>query len=136
MSLVVFFFFSSRRRHTRYISVTGVQTCALPILTVDDYRGRVAALSKEKAELETRVGELTAALKEGKKRFEEESSAEISKLEDEIEDVKKKAKEMVRSFQSETESKIRKLEEENKNLSEQIKKMREQYGAWEAIEGL
>ena len=27
-----FFFFSSRRRHTRYISVTGVQTCALPIL--------------------------------------------------------------------------------------------------------
>ena len=29
-----FFFFSSRRRHTRYISVTGVQTCALPILYV------------------------------------------------------------------------------------------------------
>ena len=28
----IFFFFSSRRRHTRYISVTGVQTCALPIL--------------------------------------------------------------------------------------------------------
>ena len=28
---VCFFFFSSRRRHTRYISVTGVQTCALPI---------------------------------------------------------------------------------------------------------
>ena len=29
---IVLFFFSSRRRHTRYISVTGVQTCALPIL--------------------------------------------------------------------------------------------------------
>ena len=29
-----FFFFSSRRRHTRYISVTGVQTCALPIYLV------------------------------------------------------------------------------------------------------
>ena len=28
-----FFFFSSRRRHTRYISVTGVQTCALPIFS-------------------------------------------------------------------------------------------------------
>ena len=28
------FFFSSRRRHTRYISVTGVQTCALPISEV------------------------------------------------------------------------------------------------------
>ena len=26
-----FFFFSSRRRHTRCLSVTGVQTCALPI---------------------------------------------------------------------------------------------------------
>ena len=25
------FFFSSRRRHTRYMPVTGVQTCALPI---------------------------------------------------------------------------------------------------------
>src|SRR5210317_1873925 len=27
----VFFFFSSRRRHTRFVNVTGVQTCALPI---------------------------------------------------------------------------------------------------------
>src|SRR3546814_9917112 len=27
----LFFFFSSRRRHTRCASVTGVQTCALPI---------------------------------------------------------------------------------------------------------
>src|SRR3546814_10081106 len=30
-SLLVFFFFSSRRRHTRCALVTGVQTCALPI---------------------------------------------------------------------------------------------------------
>src|SRR3546814_12910216 len=29
----VVFFFSSRRRHTRCALVTGVQTCALPILT-------------------------------------------------------------------------------------------------------
>src|SRR6188472_4517995 len=28
---LVFFFFSSRRRHTRCETVTGVQTCALPI---------------------------------------------------------------------------------------------------------
>src|SRR3546814_4733873 len=28
------FFFSSRRRHTRCALVTGVQTCALPILTI------------------------------------------------------------------------------------------------------
>src|SRR3546814_10564508 len=30
-----FFFFSSRRRHTRCALVTGVQTCALPIYTAD-----------------------------------------------------------------------------------------------------
>src|SRR3546814_18538978 len=30
-TLLVFFFFSSRRRHTRCALVTGVQTCALPI---------------------------------------------------------------------------------------------------------
>ena len=30
-SICVVFFFSSRRRHTRYGTVTGVQTCALPI---------------------------------------------------------------------------------------------------------
>src|SRR3546814_3504400 len=28
---ILFFFFSSRRRHTRCALVTGVQTCALPI---------------------------------------------------------------------------------------------------------
>src|SRR3546814_5161516 len=30
-----FFFFSSRRRHTRCALVTGVQTCALPIYEAD-----------------------------------------------------------------------------------------------------
>src|SRR3546814_10750278 len=30
--VVILFFFSSRRRHTRCALVTGVQTCALPIL--------------------------------------------------------------------------------------------------------
>src|SRR3546814_7346096 len=29
--MFIFFFFSSRRRHTRCALVTGVQTCALPI---------------------------------------------------------------------------------------------------------
>src|SRR3546814_8342503 len=33
MSIFVFFFFSSRRRHTRCALVTGVQTCAFPIST-------------------------------------------------------------------------------------------------------
>src|SRR3546814_4521784 len=31
LDLSIFFFFSSRRRHTRCALVTGVQTCALPI---------------------------------------------------------------------------------------------------------
>src|SRR3546814_9664017 len=34
--ICVFFFFSSRRRHTRGALVTGVQTCALPIFDMDD----------------------------------------------------------------------------------------------------
>src|SRR3546814_10409331 len=36
MDVVFFlFFFSSRRRHTRCALVTGVQTCALPIWTIE-----------------------------------------------------------------------------------------------------
>src|SRR3546814_7637568 len=34
----MFFFFSSRRRHTSCALVTGVQTCALPIFKPDDAR--------------------------------------------------------------------------------------------------
>src|SRR3546814_261925 len=36
-SVLCYFFFSSRRRHTRCALVTGVQTCALPISAVDEY---------------------------------------------------------------------------------------------------
>src|SRR3546814_2688038 len=36
--LVVCFFFSSRRRHTRCALVTGVQTCALPISFKEAYQ--------------------------------------------------------------------------------------------------
>src|SRR3546814_8333369 len=38
-----FFFFSSRRRHTRGALVTGVQTCALPIFKSDVARSGKAA---------------------------------------------------------------------------------------------
>src|SRR3546814_9167839 len=34
--MLVSFFFSSRRRHTRCALVTGVQTCALPIYLLDN----------------------------------------------------------------------------------------------------
>src|SRR3546814_1586952 len=37
LCIFIFFFFSSRRRHTRCALVTGVQTCALPI---SDWRSR------------------------------------------------------------------------------------------------
>src|SRR3546814_6368198 len=39
------FFFSSRRRHTRCALVTGVQTCALPILTTPTGLPALAALA-------------------------------------------------------------------------------------------
>src|SRR3546814_18731257 len=37
--MYVYFFFSSRRRHTRCALVTGVQTCALPISSRTDRLG-------------------------------------------------------------------------------------------------
>src|SRR3546814_5409733 len=39
MVVVFIFFFSSRRRHTRCALVTGVQTCALPIYTLQPHAG-------------------------------------------------------------------------------------------------
>src|SRR5881396_869132 len=45
---VVCFFFSSRRRHTRWYEVTGVQTCALPIFA--DSLGLQGELASEIAE--------------------------------------------------------------------------------------
>src|SRR3546814_17808606 len=42
--LCVFFFFSSRRRHTRCALVTGVQTCALPISSAT--WGKIATLAE------------------------------------------------------------------------------------------
>src|SRR3546814_10898338 len=39
LGLILVFFFSSRRRHTRCALGTGVQTCALPIYTVRTLEG-------------------------------------------------------------------------------------------------
>src|SRR3546814_6554194 len=47
----VFFFFSSRRRHTRCALVTGVQTCALPIYAMPhnvDFHAATGALGGAK----------------------------------------------------------------------------------------
>src|SRR3546814_6532324 len=46
---LLFFFFSSRRRHTRCALVTGVQTCALPILSSTPNRPRPATRRSRKA---------------------------------------------------------------------------------------
>src|SRR3546814_3968548 len=47
--VMLYFFFSSRRRHTRCALVTGVQTCALPIFGAEtdtlDAEGRIVATS-------------------------------------------------------------------------------------------
>src|SRR3546814_2778144 len=40
-SCVCFFFFASRRRHTRCALVTGVQTCALPISPSGEFPGSI-----------------------------------------------------------------------------------------------
>src|SRR3546814_18838769 len=45
--MIHFFFFSSRRRHTRCALVTGVQTCALPICAAAAQRRRAALLPGE-----------------------------------------------------------------------------------------
>src|SRR3546814_4144248 len=52
--VVLCFFFSSRRRHTRCALVTGVQTCALPILRrevlrSDDISKRIKILIDDEA---------------------------------------------------------------------------------------
>src|SRR3546814_2942198 len=53
----VFFFFSSRRRHTRCALVTGVQTCALPIFAIGEailFRRVLVALSRRDQRLALR----------------------------------------------------------------------------------
>src|SRR3546814_1119968 len=45
----MFFFFSSRRRHTRCALVTGVQTCALPILDLAPRQALLHAAGRHEA---------------------------------------------------------------------------------------
>src|SRR3546814_645773 len=45
--VILLFFFSSRRRHTRCALVTGVQTCALPISNIEKMHILVADLECE-----------------------------------------------------------------------------------------
>src|SRR3546814_14406079 len=56
--MLCFFFFSSRRRHTRCALVTGVQTCALPILERLRHQARLQSHQRQTGE---RVVELLDA---------------------------------------------------------------------------
>lgn len=103
---------------------------------IEDYRLKVAKLDKEKAGLEIKLGEVSSKLKEGTKKFERERDEEIKKLEEEKEAVKKEAKEMVLTYKKETEDRIKSLEDENKDIKDRLAKLKDQYSAWEAIEGL
>src|SRR3546814_834430 len=70
--MLLYFFFSSRRRHTRCALVTGVQTCALPILRAGGAGipaffaatgyGTVVAEGKETREIDGRHYVLESAL--------------------------------------------------------------------------
>src|SRR3546814_3948362 len=62
MSDGCFFFFSSRRRHTRCALVTGVQTCALPISTKSQSAEAYGEIKALKAEIEETKDELTEKL--------------------------------------------------------------------------
>src|SRR3546814_1109904 len=57
-----FFFFSSRRRHTRCALVTGVQTCALPILDLArQVAQRIADLEQDIALKAPQVADMRSA---------------------------------------------------------------------------
>src|SRR3546814_7915168 len=60
--VVCFFFFSSRRRHTRCALVTGVQTCALPIF---DWEADGEAADRIRLELEEFLAADSDAQREG-----------------------------------------------------------------------
>src|SRR3546814_10677140 len=63
--LLFVFFFSSRRRHTRCALVTGVQTCALPILLFRD-----AAAIENLRKVDVLIVDKTGTLTEGRPAFE------------------------------------------------------------------
>src|SRR3546814_5219022 len=63
--MCLFFFFSSRRRHTRCALVTGVQTCALPIYPKAALSGFLMAIGGHKGYGLALVVDLLAGLLSG-----------------------------------------------------------------------
>src|SRR3546814_1551914 len=62
-SVCIFFFFSSRRRHTRCALVTGVQTCALPICAEDRQLAGATARRRDIGIRERRDGQLPDSIR-------------------------------------------------------------------------
>src|SRR3546814_16634017 len=58
---MLFFLFSSRRRHTRCALVTGVQTCALPICGLDFDAIRATAIKRGLMAQDAEIGDQQAA---------------------------------------------------------------------------
>src|SRR3546814_10629793 len=58
--IIVFFLFSSRRRHTRCALVTGVQTCALPISAIALIATPAVAQTNERHYASVHFGGITA----------------------------------------------------------------------------
>src|SRR3546814_1285916 len=55
-SFFFYFFFSSRRRHTRCALVTGLQTCALPILSMREQARRAGVQAATMTRLAKAIG--------------------------------------------------------------------------------
>ena len=73
----MYFFFSSRRRHTRYISVTGVQTCALPISSLklfdESSFGKVAEVISDYGPLISNYNSVIFSAQELNSKYSEEN---------------------------------------------------------------
>src|SRR5210317_2269422 len=96
----IFFFFSCRRRHTRFLNVTGVQTCALPISsrrrhtrTPVTFRNLVCRLllgsEEHTSELQSH-SEISYAVFCLKKKNKRQNSSQIQKIRMQIYNKKKK----------------------------------------------
>src|SRR3546814_5023023 len=82
LSVLFSFFFSSRRRHTRCALVTGVQTCALPILPPSTARLVIAGYCTD-ADLTTELRQAAASAGNIHLQLEYLSDAEIERITDE-----------------------------------------------------
>src|SRR3546814_10012216 len=83
--LCYFFFFSSRRRHTRCALVTGVQTFALPIWALEraraDLHGQAGQFSASIARSGAEAGENRLKALEAEKAYRERAASELRDVE-------------------------------------------------------